>query len=191
MGTANLETDLSRLREQIARIRHELSALDDDALPPAEWRERLLAWVDREAAAFDERARFELTSARVLYNGHQTEVTALDLTVRPGIGDDLARVSGAGILCWLMRDTLVAKIDAIVAETDYEFGLPLSERPARRRKLQEQLDRIEAEEEFLIRALETAGREIDRRPDARPELVLSWPESLDRLRTTTRGQAAP
>ena len=176
---AKPETDISQLRTQIERIKDELLALDDDALPPDEWRARLLQWVDRESAAFEELFRFRLSSARVLYNGHQTEVEALDLPVRAGIGDDLARAPMAGLVCWLLRDTLLERINAIVDEADYPFGLPSTERPVRRRKLKEQLDILEAREEVAIRALEIEDRQIPRRKDARPELVLAWQEDLE------------
>ena len=85
----------------------------------------------------------------------------------------------SGTLCWLLRDTLLERIDAIVQATDYPEGLPSTERPARRAELEAQLEQLEAREEVAIRALEAEGRQIPRRQEARPELVLAWQEDLE------------
>lgn len=179
MASNDPEKDLFRLREQIDRLKSEHDRLDTDHLPPEEWRTRLHDWLKREALAFEDSVRFNLSAHRVPPTGHRPEIETFDLPVRSGVGFDVARVSAAGLLAWLLRDTLLERINSIVDEAQYPFGLPAADRPARRSKLNEQIGQLEAQEELAARALETAGREVVRRIDAQPKFVLAWTDDLE------------
>jgi hypothetical protein len=52
-------------------------------------------------------------------------------------------------------------------------GLDTAERQARIAAIGDELDKLEADEEGLISAAEAEGAEVLRRPDARPEIVLT------------------
>lgn len=181
MAADKPDSELTRLRGQIERIRDELTALDEISYPLQEWRARAHEWIARQSADFEKTARFAFSALRTPLGGHQPRVGAFELSVLPSPGGrDFAHVDVSGALCWLLRDVLIEKIDALVAESEHiPTGPPSSERPARRLKLTDQLATLEAREELAIRVLEDAGRQIARRPDARPELVLAWQDDLE------------
>ncbi|NEV62260.1 hypothetical protein [Thiorhodococcus minor] len=174
-------TDLSQIRARLEAIESELVALDDDALPPGEWKERLHAWIDRQADEFGDHAAFGLSAASVLYNGHQMDVPAFRLPVRAGIGADLAQVDLSGFAAWLLREVLHDRIERVVEATDYPYGLPLAERGPRRQALRAERRKLWVEEEQQCRKIEDDGREAMRRADAQPEIVLAWDDELQKM----------
>lgn len=171
---------LPQLRDEIDRIKQALVELEELSYPRDEWRARLHAWVERQAAEFERQAVYELSAMRSTYVAASPRVGTFNINVLPSPGSkNFAHVDLSGTLCWLLRDTLLERIDAIVQATDYPEGLPSTERPARRAELEAQLEQLEAREEVAIRALEAEGRQIPRRQEARPELVLAWQEDLE------------
>ena len=170
---------LPQLRAEIERVKQALVELDELSYPRDEWRARLHEWVDRQAAESERPAAHGLSAMRAPY-GRPQYIDSFSLSVLPSPGGkNFAHVNLSGLLCWLLRDTLLERIDAIVQATDYPEGPPSTERPARRAELETQLEQLEAREELAIRTLEADDRSVMRRQEARPELVLAWQEDLE------------
>jgi hypothetical protein len=72
-----------------------------------------------------------------------------------------------------MGDQIKQKLGALIAASPYIEGPPLAARSKLRREVQAMLDGLELDEERLIVDAQSAGFEIVRRPDCRPEIVLS------------------
>lgn len=173
------EADITKLRETRAALLAELEGLDGAELPPDEWRSRAHAWLDRMAEQGESLFAYGLRGARST-EYHQPRVNALEIAVARG-GHALASVDLGAFAALLLRDALRDRIDRTIAAESYDYGLPLAERPRRRAKLEDQIHAIEVREELLIRAAQGDGVTIQRRADAKPELVLAWQDELEQL----------
>lgn len=87
------------------------------------------------------------------------------------VGPLLVHMLGAGAV----RNALLAELDAV---PDLP---PAAERAARINEIDAELDRLETAEEALIVESETTAHPIDRRADARPEIVLAVVESASAI----------
>lgn len=84
---------------------------------------------------------------------------------------------GAVLAAVLGADPLKAALRSHLA--DVPEGLPRAARIARRAEIDAELWTIEAREEALIVAAEASGQSVQRRADARPEIVLAIPPRAD------------
>lgn len=169
---------IDKLREQIRQIKEELVWLDEAPLDHADLKGRVVQWVDRmmeSTGAKDVESSF--LSLRDP-GGKSSHVDMLKVScgvsvpVVPHV--DSVKMSIAPQLVWLFGDqvkqALLAKVDAM----DYVPGLPLSERPERRKRLLQELRALEEKEEALICESEEAKAPVYRRADADPAVVLSY-----------------
>ena len=79
----------------------------------------------------------------------------------------------APMLCSLFGPELKARLGQAIESLPITPGPALKDRPARLQHLRDELDRLERGEERLIREAEAAGEPLERRGDARPEIVLA------------------
>ncbi len=64
-------------------------------------------------------------------------------------------------------------VKALGAERESE-GIPLDERPDRIKALQSEVRTLEISEEDVITELADLGFQVERRPNASPEVILEW-----------------
>jgi hypothetical protein len=143
----------SELREQISDLRARVRD-----------RAKVVALVEAALAAWSESAqrRMDLEILKAASGRPITPFVLPDRLNGIDLGAMLVGVVGAGVL----RDSFMARIDAKMP------GMSEGERDQRAADLTAQLDALERDEERLICASEAAGAPIQRRPDARPEIVL-------------------
>jgi hypothetical protein len=103
---------------------------------------------------------------------HGTEVTLFTLVPRP---PDAHYDSLGELLCWIFKDTLATRLREAIETSNYAAGPPAAERPALLESIEARLFDLELQEETLIVESEDRGQDLPRRPDARPEIILSWP----------------
>lgn len=156
---------LAELRDKIISTQAELEALPDQPLPAADALARLDAWIASEAA------RFDPTQAARSFTDQGTRINILEAQ---GLRNSDASVltDMAPMLCSLFGPEIRARLGEAIKALPLTPGPALKDRPARLQHLRDELDRLERGEERLIREAEAAGEPLERRGDARPELVL-------------------
>ena len=157
---------LAQLRDGIISIQAELEALPDQPLPAADALARLDAWIASQSASFgasqaaraftDQGSRIDILEAQGLRNSDASVLTDL-----------------APMLCALFGPELKARLGEAIKALPRAQGPALKDRPARLQHLRDELDKLERGEERLIREAEAAGEPLERRGDARPEIVLA------------------
>lgn len=161
--------EIEPLRARIAVLQAERRTIALQARTRADVRaeiERTVAhWHQRGAAVLvREVQRAALGAAPDLLTAHGTGPAAGGIAnVRLDLGPLLVSVMGAAAV----RKALLATLDAVPE------GLGAEARAARLAEIDADLDRLEAEEEKLVEMSELDGDPIARRPDARPEIVLT------------------
>jgi len=164
---------LESLRAEIAELRDQLESVDDGAVPKAEYTARVAAWVDDQAQQFAQGAEFAISALR-LPRAQPREVTVAQIPVRGGGSDEIIAAADAGpLLCFLFADTLKERLGQLIEQSAYIQGPPSGERDRMRAEIEEELDRLESEEEALIVEGEAVGLTLHRRPDARPSIILA------------------
>jgi hypothetical protein len=168
---AGIESELSELRERIAETNERLATLEDAPVPKSEYQQRVSQWVDEKAASFrPEYAVSPLRDVRPRFD----EVELGLLPVRgSNTGESVASADAGPLLCWLLGDTIKAKLAETIANADLAEGPPSADRLRLRAELQAELRRLELAEEVLICDAEQAGFVIPRRPDADPAVILA------------------
>ena len=156
---------LAELRDKIISTQAELATLPDQPLPAADALARLDAWIASEAA------RFDPTQAARSFTD---QVTRINILEAQGLRNSDASVltDMAPMLCSLFGPEIRARLGEAIKALPLTPGPALKDRPARLQHLRDELDRLERGEERLIREAEAAGEPLERRGDARPELVL-------------------
>lgn len=153
---------LSAVREQIAAAVGKRQAVE--AGPAA--REEVLHEID---AAIERKAKSWRPHLGCLASGGE------GFTLAFGWRDTTADAQAEAMLCALVpeavRTTLREQAEKHIGE--HGEGLPLAERAKRIAELDAERDALELEEEALVRTLERQGLDIDRRGEARPEIVLA------------------
>lgn len=157
-------SDLGKLRRQIAKLKDERAIIIESRLPKEEALARLLQFVDAEADSFDGYGRF--INAASTHDADPGSIEGFELWQG-------ARAPDAGpILCWLLRDTIKEKLAETIRASDYPEGIPSNQRAVAIADIERQLFQLEREEEALICEAEEAGIEIERREDCDPRIVL-------------------
>lgn len=160
---------VAALRDRIAALQSERATIAQQARTRADVRaeiERTIAqWQERGAATLArEVQRAALGAAPELLTAHGAGPAAGGVAhVRLDLGPLLVSVLGAGA----MRKALLATLDAVPE------GLDAAARAGRLAAIDADLDTTEREEERLICEAELLGDEIERRADARPEILLA------------------
>lgn len=161
------------LRDQITACQAQIEELDQAPPPADEAKARVRRWLEQQQA--DQGIAMHLVG------------WALDPDPRGGgpRGREAWEVGGNHPPLDMLRETMriIAVIGPDLIEAaagreidrrlaDREPGLPMAERPKRRAELEDELTKIESDEETAIEKLEAAGYLVHRRPDARPEIIL-------------------
>lgn len=168
-----IESRLAEIRTEITEAQDRLADVDDSGVPKAEYTARLNAWVDDMAQTFEREAEYGVSALR-LPQPRPRDVHTLAVPVRGGGSYESIAVADAGpMLAFLFGDTLKAKLAEVIQASGYVEGPPTADRPAMRRSLLAELDRLELAEERLIAEAQDIGLDLPRRRDARPEIVLS------------------
>jgi hypothetical protein len=170
---------LDELRALIRTTQAELTGLESAPVPVEEAEAQLAAALAHLASLFIPDA--------VLQQFTRTPAPGVP-TLELLLGDpehDVMQCHAA--LAFAFGDLLLAawrpRLQALYADPALRAAaVPTAERPARREALRQTLDELELAEERAICEAEARGQQIDRRPDARPEvifdpLVLSVPEA--------------
>ncbi|MEG2280217.1 MAG: hypothetical protein RSB86_11185 [Comamonas sp.] len=169
---------INKLREEIQQVNEELKWLEDSPITKEEFKARVVEWVRVETnnaedvdrrlaylrhpdASAHRSAMLEISTRAHVPGGTHPTIAPVDFSIAPQ-------------LAWLFGDqikqTLLAKVDAM----DYVPGLPLAERPARRKQLEQNRRVLEEKEEALICESEEANTPVHRRADADPAVVLGY-----------------
>lgn len=161
---------VQKVRQQIAVKRSEIITIKNAHVPENVALERFANYVQAQAdsAGFERQAwefwKPERYSPGLLFAGLGSE--------KPD-APNIATVNMDAAFCFLFKDEIIARFKAITAE-GLKPGMPLDERPGVLAKLEAELLHLEIEEEALIVELDRMGFPIERREDARPEVVLEW-----------------
>lgn len=161
-------TDLETLRRRIAALQAQHAALMRAGLS----REALHQRLDRFVDGLAERGREALERA--------VAIAAADQPINPfrltGNGAATGRAVqvhiDAGPLLVALLGSAAIKKALHAASAGAPVGLAPSARAAQLAELQGELDSAEREEERIICSLEAQGHLVQRRPDARPEIIL-------------------
>lgn len=167
-AVAELRAELETTRDEVAARSAAIEAIETAPLPVEEALDAFSGWMDRAATGAVDR----LNLGYLLQPGRAS--SGLDLP--PG-------GSGADVLLGLMlatsRDAVMNLIKGQLADHCHlRETIAAADRPARIAKAQAALLEAELAEEAICRALEGAGVEVRRRPDADPRAVLAADEVL-------------
>lgn len=160
-------SQLAKIRETIALTEGELRAVDQASLPKEDAEDRVAALVHSLAARFD--ADFV---GRAICSGKGT-VQPVDILVAAEVETDPAEKMLI-VAAWLNPENLKAKLMASAAPyvVTGKTALPIADRPAIARKLDQRLHDLAVEEEAMVRELEAQGHDVWRRPGVDPLVVL-------------------
>lgn len=158
---------LADIRARLTQIQADIDGLAAQTLPAADAIARLDAWIRDQSARFDPaHAARTFTTA----NSHLLHVC----DARGGRqGENAVQVDLAPVLCGLFGPEIKRRLASVIENEAGTPGPSLAERPEILDRWNAELERLEREEEAIIRAAETAGERLARRPDARPEIVLA------------------
>lgn len=158
---------LEAVRARVSQTQAEIEALPAQPLPVADAIARLDAWIAAKSELFDHgTAARAFATDRALLGG----VLAAQgvKTAESAVTTDLAPV-----LCALFGTEIRERLSAAIQAQTRAAGPSLAERPATLAALRAELERLEREEERIIRDSESAGEPLARRPDASPAVVLA------------------
>ncbi|MDN3518315.1 hypothetical protein QWY84_11890 [Aquisalimonas lutea] len=159
------------VREQIQTTRRERERLAEAPLTKDEVAERVDSWLTEQAS----RARIDLLASDFAAPGRR-EGNPFRLPVRRG---DQSSVDVGPLMASLFRDQVR---EAILQELPEDDGaVAMAERPGKLAELEKKIRELERHEENLIVEAEAAGVEIQRRPDASPDVILNveWPAAAE------------
>lgn len=163
--TKQIEKIRSDRKQRLERIDYLRTA----ALPGAEMRERVEAWIAHEAQRFAPEHQL-----RGLWQDGETSTMAAPVN-QHGI---LSQADLGPLFAWLAGDALEkALIEAMTPLCD-DSAPRSAERPEAIEALEAEIRELEISEETLIREAEQAGETIERRADADPAIVLLADEAL-------------
>lgn len=158
---------LADIRAQIIKVRDDIEGMAAQPLPIADAMGRLDAWIAHNTARFDAgRAARTFTTDRALL-GEVFAVQGLK-TSENAVSTDLAP-----LLCTIFGAEIRQRLAAAIQAQTTTAGPSMAERPRVMAALEATLQRLETQEEQLIRESETAGERLARRADARPAVVLA------------------
>jgi len=161
---AGVSGGLTDLRRQIADKMAEIEGIQSALIPASEARERFVRYLERRK----DEAGFE---HRILAFFRPKEDFLGKLFNSVSTGEEQGSDAEAAIV-YLLKDQLLTAFDN--AAQKMETGLLTTERNKRVGTLKRELYDLEVVEESMICQVEELGLVIDRRGDARPEIVLEW-----------------
>lgn len=169
------EKQVAAERRQIAALKAAISATIDAPATSAELLADFTSELDKLVIAGVP------TVIRTSRSGDPTAVIRLlrGLAVAP----EAMNIPGAAadqfghLLAWLFRDEIVAKVKALIGDTDPPGALSYDQRETAIAKLSDDLLAAERREEALIDAAEAQGITIPRRADADPRAILGIEEA--------------
>ncbi|MBS7243181.1 MAG: hypothetical protein KIG98_02385 [Comamonas sp.] len=169
---------INKLREQIQQVNEELNWLDGAPLPKDEFKARVVAWVDHMASSLKDAEGSLASFRRPDVDSRNSKMLNISSRIHVHGGEHSTvapfEVSLAPQLAWLfgdqIKEVLLTKVDAM----DYVPGLPMAERPERRKQLLQNRRVLEEKEEALICESEEAQLPVFRREDADPAVVLGY-----------------
>jgi hypothetical protein len=164
---------VNKARERIQEIDSELAVLETAPIPLEDIAARIDAWLEKHQA--DEGMLYHLTAGFIDPDGGGiSKVAAWNFG---GESDppfnflgELMRIQAA-----IQPEAIKAGLMKLIEQRleGHEPGPPLADRPALRSKLEAEREKLELTEEKEIEKLEADGWLVHRRPDARPEIILS------------------
>ena len=166
-AVAGLRSELEGLRADIASLRNEHDTLHGGRVSLDDALSLLHKAIDAKAAAWANRVDLEVLTVQA------ARPDDLDLLPHMGMGSTPADAAEA-LICHLAGDALKERLgERLKSMMADDAGPPREQRAARLRDITRKLDDLERTEERLIREAKRVGIELDRRPDARPEIVLA------------------
>ncbi|MBK1619983.1 hypothetical protein CKO42_16355 [Lamprobacter modestohalophilus] len=169
MSTKSAVAKLDKTRSAILAAQEALASLPDRPLPHDEAIARAHDLVDSQARDFQGAYR---ASAFVQPRITEAARNFLNVATVTSQGPQGAALT-AGLLAWLHGDAIKAKLKAEIEAMELADALPLTQREPERQRLQAQIEALEIEEERLLRELEAAGEQVERRADASIEIILA------------------
>lgn len=163
---------IDEIRERILAMKAELERFAHAAEPIEESLRRCDLWIDAQAARLDP----------IVPIGHGVSARGIRLEW-PAALHNPSEVLACALHPERVRELLHAAVHrAYDLRGDGAISITAAQRTSRMRKLREALFLLESQEEQLIRDLEAAGLDIDRRGDADPAAVLGLePRPLDEI----------
>ena len=155
---------LADIRSRIAELQGQISEIDNATLTLPDVQGRVKAFIQNLQSNFDTDYL-----GRALVNP-SASIACVDI-FNAATGEDLSEKVMA-IAAWLDPAGLERKLMESAAPHIASKGLPSEKRPALLRKLDDELDRLLADEEQLIVELEAAGLGVFRRGNVDPLVVL-------------------
>ncbi len=161
------EGDIDGIREKISTLKLERDDLENGFLPKAEVIQRTHQFIDHEASKFEPEYLLN-PMIRAGGNPHRSEL--FDISVRQLEFGYTGTV--APMLCFMLGDEIKKRLHDFVMSMEFQPGPPLKDRPRMIRTLDQQIRKLETEEESLICQAEESGLNFDRREDADPKIIL-------------------
>lgn len=160
---------LTKTRDELIEAQEALASLADRPLPASEAIERAAALVDSQAAAFQAGYKAQV------FTQLGTDLAQRDLFNLTAINQGALqnKVEAGPMICWLHGDAIKAKLKAEIEAMNLDGAVPLADREPERQRLESEIQHLEIEEELLLRALEQAGEQVERRADASIEIILA------------------
>ena len=155
---------LADIRSRISELQGQISEIETASLPAADVQGRVKAFIQNFQSRFDDGY-----IGRGLVSA-EAGISTTDI-FNAATGEDLSEKVMA-IAAWLDPAGLERKLMESAAPHIASKGLPSEKRPALLRKLDDELDRLLADEEQLIVELEAAGLGVFRRGNVDPLVVL-------------------
>lgn len=161
----NYTIEIQKLRSKIERLREEIDQTSRARATGTEVESAVRNWVDRRAAAW--------RPATSDFVGSGSTGANFDLLVRaPGVdSEQQVEVMICALFGDQLKEALIERAKSILGGVT---GVPAGKRPQVVAKLKRELDLAEIAEEDLIRRAGAESIELDRREDARPDLVLQF-----------------
>jgi hypothetical protein len=162
-ATESIGEALLRLRDEIARARGALVAVQTAPLPASEIKAAIAAAVDRLAAA----GAPHISSAAGKVTVQWPDQMAY---AAPGAALSAPSGSASALACWLHGGEIKKRLCAAVS--DSKGAIPAAERPGRIKEIEARIFALELGEERLVCKALDAGMEVHRRPDCSPFAIL-------------------
>ncbi|MFS2175637.1 hypothetical protein ACCC98_06750 [Rhizobium pisi] len=167
----DLQMAVEEIRNEISRLRQERGAVEEAPITREETAQAIKRHLDQLQAEALERLSpggFRRVPSRGEF------AASVDDAFRVRTSPVTSALELAGGLCLFgLRSEIEANMLALEMAAVPGDGLPDSERAAKLRKIDADIDVAERAEEFLIRNAEDAGIAVHRRRDARPEIYLA------------------
>lgn len=170
-ASADLQLAVEELRGELFRLQEEQRQINDTPRS----REEIAATISTKFDDLESEALSRLIPVAYSTAREDQSRPDPDGLFRIGKGHPgVSHLEGIGALCVLgLRPTMEAALLERIVESCKTPGISASERSAKLRKIETEINDIERAEEQLIREAEAVGIVVHRRHDARPEIYLA------------------